>query len=666
MKRRFVLLAASGAFAAVLSLGAQHALAANLPNFTSAPTTVATYGDAYEYDASTTLADGAVTITATTPLPSWLTLTDHGDGTATLTGAPGHGDEGSVDVMLEAVDAFNLTPVDESFTITVSPRPITVTADAQTKNYGDSNPALTYQVTSGSLVNGDTLTGALTVSPSQAVTTHAINRGTLAAPSDYALTFVPGALTINPRPITVTAVFSTKAYDGSASISTSPSLTGGLVNGDTASFSESFADANAGTGKIITPQGHVNDGNAGQNYAVTFVNATGTISQITLSVSGITSSNKSFDGTTTDTLDASGALLDMSNVLAGEMVHLDASNAKGVFANATPGTGKSVTVYGLSLDNGNYAIAPITLSANITTPTSASLATSTNADGTVSATAGSVVAGYTQINGIGISSVLPAGANITGAAGWDGTIAVPTATSNFTAPPATGSGQLTIIADAAEVGSSGIALTFDRGARLVFAGEANDLVGWSRGTTFTPITSQCANDSQATGDALAAGGDCYINVGSDLVVWTKHFTTFVTYTLAAPTNSGTGGGSGGGGGGGGSPASIVLTPIPNTTANTNTTVSAGSVDTAPQTQQGVVLGASTFRFVSYLVQGSSGNAVTQLQNFLRGAGFFKGRATGYFGPITKAGVMQYQKKHGIEQTGTVGSLTRAQLNKDNQ
>ncbi len=32
----------------------------------------------------------------------------------------------------------------------------------KTKVYGTSDPALTYQVTSGSLINGDTLTGSLT------------------------------------------------------------------------------------------------------------------------------------------------------------------------------------------------------------------------------------------------------------------------------------------------------------------------------------------------------------------------------------------------------------------------------------------------------------------------------------------------------------------------
>ncbi|WP_163366849.1 MBG domain-containing protein, partial [Klebsiella aerogenes] len=48
--------------------------------------------------------------------------------------------------------------------LTVTPRAITVTANAAGRDYGDANPALTYALTSGSLVNGDTFTGALATS----------------------------------------------------------------------------------------------------------------------------------------------------------------------------------------------------------------------------------------------------------------------------------------------------------------------------------------------------------------------------------------------------------------------------------------------------------------------------------------------------------------------
>ena len=62
---------------------------------------------------------------------------------------------------------YALTYVGADLTITA--RPITVTADAKTKVYGDADPTLTYQVTSVSLVTGDSFSGALTRVAGEAV-----------------------------------------------------------------------------------------------------------------------------------------------------------------------------------------------------------------------------------------------------------------------------------------------------------------------------------------------------------------------------------------------------------------------------------------------------------------------------------------------------------------
>ena len=84
--------------------------------------------------------------------------------------------------------------------LTVTPRAITVTADALSRTYGDANPALTYQVGGSGLVNGDALTGALATSATAAsdVGVYGITQGALAASSNYAFTFVGANLTITP------------------------------------------------------------------------------------------------------------------------------------------------------------------------------------------------------------------------------------------------------------------------------------------------------------------------------------------------------------------------------------------------------------------------------------------------------------------------------------
>jgi hypothetical protein len=80
--------------------------------------------------------------------------------------------------------------------LTINSRPITVTADAKTKVFGNPDPPLTYALTSGSLVAGDSFSGALTRVAGEAVGSYAIQKNTLTAGSNYDLTYVGANLTI--------------------------------------------------------------------------------------------------------------------------------------------------------------------------------------------------------------------------------------------------------------------------------------------------------------------------------------------------------------------------------------------------------------------------------------------------------------------------------------
>jgi hypothetical protein len=71
-----------------------------------------------------------------------------------------------------------------------------------------------------------------------------------------------------------------------------------LVGGDTAAFTEAFDTKNAGTGKTLLATGSVNDGNHGNNYAVTFVaNTAGSVAVQAITVAAA-SSTKTYDGST--------------------------------------------------------------------------------------------------------------------------------------------------------------------------------------------------------------------------------------------------------------------------------------------------------------------------------------------------------------------------------
>src|SRR5205807_2396051 len=92
---------------------------------------------------------------------------------------------------------------------------------------------------------------------------------------------------VTRRLLTVTAVTKAKEYDGTtAATGAVPAITtGSLAASDTASFTETFADRNVGTGKRLSPAGSVSDGNGGNNYSVTYVPVhTGVIAQPSASI----------------------------------------------------------------------------------------------------------------------------------------------------------------------------------------------------------------------------------------------------------------------------------------------------------------------------------------------------------------------------------------------
>lgn len=69
-------------------------------------------------------------------------------------------------------------------------------------------------------------------------------------------------------------------------------------------------------------------------------------------------------------------------------------------------------------------------------------------------------------------------------------------------------------------------------------------------------------------------------------------------------------------------------------------------------------------FTRFLIVGSLGQEVRELQTLLQCLGYFPDnrRPTGFFGPVTEAAVQAFQVDHAIENVGWVGPKTRAALN----
>ncbi len=87
-----------------------------------------------------------------------------------------------------------------------------------------------------------------------------------------------------------------------------------------------------------------------------------------------------------------------------------------------------------------------------------------------------------------------------------------------------------------------------------------------------------------------------------------------------------------------------------------TTTPAGTLPSTP------VFAPSSYKFFTPLYRGVRNNAVMELQKILIAKNFLVSEPTGYFGVLTEAAVRKYQKANGIEQTGTVGPITRVALN----
>lgn len=94
-------------------------------------------------------------------------------------------------------DNYNISFV--AGTLTVNPKTMTVTAEAQSKIYGEEDPELTY--TSEGLVGSDALSGTLTRAAGEDVGTYAISQGELTAGNNYTISYTGANLTITPKSI---------------------------------------------------------------------------------------------------------------------------------------------------------------------------------------------------------------------------------------------------------------------------------------------------------------------------------------------------------------------------------------------------------------------------------------------------------------------------------
>ena len=181
--------------------------------------------------------------------------------------------------------------------------------------------------------------------------------------------------------LTITADDETVTY-GTAP-SESVTITG-MQNGDasatvvTTDASISISGATSTSGNYIVGDHTITPSAAASTYGYGFSYSTGTLTvdAKALTIGGITASNKTYNGNTTATIDASAATF--AELETGDLVTVSAS---GTFDNANVGTGKTVTLVETNAgdDVGNYTITDQgTTTANITAKTLTATASASN------------------------------------------------------------------------------------------------------------------------------------------------------------------------------------------------------------------------------------------------------------------------------------------------
>jgi len=239
---------------------------------------------------------GAVTLTAGSLAGSDTLGSANLSSAATTTSSVGNYTLTPSGVSFTSGDASNYNIIYANGTLTITPRPITVTANNASKVYGDANPASgAVALTAGSLVGSDAL-GSANLS-STATTTSSVGDYTLTpsgvnftsgSAANYNISYANGTLTITPRPITVTANNASKVYGDANPASGAVTLTAGsLVGSDTlgsASLSSNATTSSSVGDYTLTPSGVSFTNGSASNYNISYANGTLTVNPAHLTV----------------------------------------------------------------------------------------------------------------------------------------------------------------------------------------------------------------------------------------------------------------------------------------------------------------------------------------------------------------------------------------------
>ncbi|MBB2170502.1 MBG-2 domain-containing protein, partial [Gluconacetobacter aggeris] len=235
-------------------------------------------------------------------------------------------------------------------TLTIDPAALTVTALNQTSTYGQTPVLGTAKFSTSGLVNGDTVSGvtlATTATGASTVGNYGITASAAQGSglANYAVTYQPGTLTIDPAALTVTALNQTSTYGQNPALGTAKFSTSGLVNDDTVS-GVTLATTATGASTVgnygISAASAVGTGLS--NYTVSYAPGTLTIDPAALTVTALNQSSTYGQTPVLGTASFSTAGLVNGDTVSGVTLATTATGAStvgryGITASAAQGSG---------------------------------------------------------------------------------------------------------------------------------------------------------------------------------------------------------------------------------------------------------------------------------------------------------------------------------------
>ena len=207
-----------------------HVVVNTKPQFTSTPVTAATACQTYSYTITGTDVDipygDELEFESHSILPSWLTLVNNANGTATLSGTPTSNDVGTYNIELVAADIYHhsSTLVEQNFTITVAvPTAVALTnggniCAGNNAVFTITGPAgYTVNYTLNGTLSSTTLTsGTATVTVNGATANQVLNLVSVVNPANNCTRLLTGSSTVTINPVPVGSASAQAVCSGSA------------------------------------------------------------------------------------------------------------------------------------------------------------------------------------------------------------------------------------------------------------------------------------------------------------------------------------------------------------------------------------------------------------------------------------------------------------------